>query len=97
MDGQTWQILQARIGALGARIEALEASVRERKSLEALLRETLVALETIRTDLQALPQFAIRIPKRRDLPAGVLRALRYRGVVELEKLAEQECEVAPGD
>jgi hypothetical protein len=84
VDGDTYKALKA----LEGRIELLES---ERAAVAHAIRqygEFFDVVEVLRSDLESLPTFMARIPKQKEMPPNLRKALRHHGAIDVDKLDE---------
>jgi hypothetical protein len=84
VDGDTYKALKA----LEERIALVES---ERAAVAHAIRqygEFYDAMELLRSDLESLPTFMARIPKQKEMPPNLRKALRHHGAIDVDKLDE---------
>jgi hypothetical protein len=84
VDGESWKYVKG----LEARIELLES---ERAAVAHAIRqygEFYDTVELLRSDLESLPTFMARIPKQKEMPPNLRKALRHHGAIDVDKLDE---------
>lgn len=71
---------------LEERVAALEKAQADLAHVFEDAAKVVEAVEALREDFRGMPRYGIRVPRLRELPLGVERALERRGAIEIARL-----------